>query len=1392
VPVNVAALRVSDADATGVTPRFQGNAVAFDKLPYGPLAKQASTGDMVWRPLQYGDSPTPALERGIHLHWELPEHFRRGTLDPDTHAIAFPHAPTRWLVVRSLSVYDTSRNVYGAMRHTSWVIESDFVAAQMGPDRYGIIRPTVAVPLTVPPGLLDSGRPYMYMGRVVEAASWDPKTERPADYLPAYTDPSGNPLYLTAIGFAGAAFPSYYPDCRSVFGFWDSFADADDVYKPMEQNNPLRFRVSYSLMGWLPDPAEDPLTSLPAAVTSAYDDYVRHCVREQVPVDTTPTAVFQRIASERYGWEFSANAISYTLGEDHLLTSLEVPEATICAGVVQDVVWKVEDPSVDTPFLAAPDDKAAWTDDVEIAVGNTTPEAVSALVKSQLPAPHDKGVLASYETVLNALQLGLLRELEPATTFITLEEALHENAFTKVDGGHLWTVQAAATPDTPDISAPQLTLPLTLAEELNLLNAAQQAYDTARDRLVVIRQQLFMDWIIFVKQLVANPASPVIPTNAFSSFLVTSTGGELNEVIAEGARVGLVSYERDPQTGHIVGISTTAGPGTLAATLVAAYKTVKAALDDLDAEWRLDAIPGPAYWQATDPVLLMEGERLEPVRRNGPTTAIAVRSDGELVGALDLRTASASYRVEATAVHDLPVPPAPLPFADVATALMGEGALLDPQYAAAIAAASGAADPSALATAIAASQGGQSPLDGASDGGLYAAVRAPGYRPVENPTETVQAPVALTVTFTNAGQIALAPDAVGWNAQTALPEFSPTRMDPFLPVWLTWTVCLDPLARGDQGYAAKTMEDCFALDADGVDYVYPLPPSFTTGGEVKYRGAVVLSKKPTVSLAEQISRYMADYPDDIADPELQKARDDIAGRKIMSQALDTLSLEQTLRTTIPQIPVVDLVKRPDLVTAAIARAATAIPGDSWYVGGFNSLTPTSTGIGAEYNFGPLRAGFMEIQELRIVDGFGQLMDLDTASRTSSGALKIAPSAAMSPVAGDEANAEKAYLHPRLLAPCRVDAHWLSATHNDEVPGVTSDFVEMNDHPATSPVCGWIVPNHLEVSLAFYDADGSPIGSFGIEHGDNVYRTRAGNTSNPGNNLEIDLSQPGINVHVARVMRFVYKQSGGFLRDLMSSIAGAEGFISPLGSGQDVALSTLIGRPLAIARTVQAISSSAGALPVSQANTSASDALAQVVKNGWTRYDERQAHTSAALDTVRFSIRFGDLMNIDDGLVAYLPESSDTDPYSIVYSPAAPADGGNGVKRPDATTVEATVNAAPQTFTMIVDPRAPVHVTTGVLPTASLRIPPDQYLRAMQQLAVTFTTRPVLRDQLDLRLPLPVQVGFGWAWIAPGEAPQPLTGASSSDVPIYGYGPQRVLEGWLDLIPNPPTPEQGRG
>lgn len=1384
LPLNVAGIRVSSADDSGITSTFAGRTAMFDKLPYQVNTPASSTGDQIWRTL---DRPAAeSLGPGIHLHWELPDYFKRGVQDPDTGQIRFPPAPNRWLVSRTLRLWDEHTQAYGVPQATGWVVESDYLTpTPPTPDRRGVTRLPVAVPLRAP----GSTVPYLFQGRPLAAATWDPDGTPAGDYLPAYTGADHQPLRLTSIGFVGAAFSGYYPDCRTVFGHWDTFEDVDQVFSAIWGGNPITFAASYAVTGWLQDPSDDPLTDFAARVTAAYDGLVTHCAKEKVPIPQTPADVFCSMAERDLGWVFTTDAVAYTLHADSTLASLTSPTATLCAGTLADVVWNGSG-----PFLGSPAKGGGWSDQVQIAAGNTTAEAVAALVAGQLPAPtpgSEPIILEAYETLLEALQLGLLRDLESdGNALVALGRARHDKGFSSVDGGHTWTVQTTAEAGHP--SSGEVTLPLALAEQLALLNRAQLAYDQARSALVTQRQQLFMDWLTYVQNLVIK--APL--ANALAGFLAASGTGELKAVVAAGAAVGLVDYQTDPTGGQIVGVTTGSGPQTLAGVLVAAHRTVAAALTALapphqPAPWQLDAVPAPPFWMPTDPVLVIEGKRIEPVRRNGPGTTIAARTDQQLLTVLDITgTGDGHWTVDASELTGLAELSAAVP--DGVGETLVEAALLDPQRSTELATLAGAGAPADLATLLGAAVGGQSPLDPPVGAGLFAAVQAGAPRTVDPRQQVGSGGSALTVRFTHPGAGGYAPDAVGWSDQPSLPEFSTRRFDPYLPVWMLWSGDLDPLAPKGQtpgAYAAGAVTEQFRLDPTTLDFDYSAPARFTTGTPIGYRGEVVLSKTPMVNLVSQIDGYLDEFAADPADPELIAARTDLANKRVMSQALDTFGLAQTLRQTIPQLPVMDLTVSLDIPTRQIAAAANADPGDSWYDSGFNALQPVLTGAQALGNFGPLRAGFLELRSLSLVDVFGQPLTLDTATHTPSDALVVTAAGTLAPAPGDTANADKLYLPPRVLTPTRLDAQWLSADVDTRVAGVTEDVLESGDQPATSPVCGWLLPNHLDVSLMCYDADGRAVGSFS-RIGDTVrYRTRAGNLANPRDDLATDIgprpsagpapSRP-VNPHLALLMWFLDGRSATFLSDLLATVDASQTFIAPSHAAQDVATSVLIGRPLALVRMAFGLSTSGGTLPVNQSQTALDDAI----KGTWTTYAQRQVGASAALGGVGYHVVLGDHSDLDDGLVAYLPESDRPDPYEVVYSTVA-VGTDPALQRPGPDTLTFTVNAAqPQLFTALVDPRAPIHVTSGLLPTTSMQIPPGQYAAALQQLEVTFTTRPVLADQLGLRLPLPPEPGYLWAWVAPGEAPVPLPATTQPETPVYGHGPQTLNEGWISLQPDP--------
>ncbi|HBF35137.1 TPA: hypothetical protein DDW35_11310, partial [Candidatus Sumerlaeota bacterium] len=530
---------------------------------------------------------------------------------------------------------------------------------------------------------------------------------------------------------------------------------------------------------------------------------------------------------------------------------------------------------------------------------------------------------------------------------------------------------------------------------------------------------------------------------------------------------------------------------------------------------------------------------------------------------------------------------------------------------------------------------------------------------------------------------------------------------------------------------------------------------------------------------------------DPADASLDAIKQYYLQQNILSQALSGFSTEQTLQTYIPAITVQDLIKGGrDSITMAINNAAGATSGDNWYDFGFNNVAPIGTGPLAQGNFGPLRSGFMEVEYLEIVDVFGQRMQLLTDTHTSDGSLQVIPCMNFAPQSTDTINTGKIYLPPRILAPSRLWFRWLSADFTPDVPGIDSDFVETNTHPATSPVCGWILPNHLDNNLFFYDSTGLPIGSFGIEHNQLVYRTRPGNLNNQQDDLSIDIGTPKapiVNPNLAQFMWYVKGQNAGFLQDWMQAILNSDTFINPANYAQNNGLAVLVGRPLALTRAVLNMETSGNVLPLSQADTDADAPYPSDINNNNYIYKNRMATSGAKLENVQFPVRLGDLANLDDGLVGYLIESGSSDtPYTTLYAPAASGSGKNNVVQPTSTTVQLTLNATtPITLTLLVDPRAGVHATTGVLPVANLQIPMDQYGQAMRSMAMTFFTHPMLQGAQGLVVPLPQESGLAWNWIFPdAEYPISLQANAANQNANWGFTPQTVLEGWLQLSEAP--------
>ena len=154
--------------------------------------------------------------------------------------------------------------------------------------------------------------------------------------------------------------------------------------------------------------------------------------------------------------------------------------------------------------------------------------------------------------------------------------------------------------------------------------------------------------------------------------------------------------------------------------------------------------------------------------------------------------------------------------------------------------------------------------------------------------------------------------------------------------------------------------------------------------------------------------------------------------------------------------------------------ASALSDMDVLTGGFDGLNTLLrggfAGNGAEHPgpndaapspFFGVRAGFLQIMKLRLVDGFGQFVDLlSDASH---------PVITSGPMTVPE-RTDLVALPPRFTSPARLTLRYVDGAGSGN---------EANLDPKSgntiSPVCGYLMPNHLDGAIEFFGQDGNNIG-----------------------------------------------------------------------------------------------------------------------------------------------------------------------------------------------------------------------------------------------------------------------------------------------------------------------------
>lgn len=415
------------------------------------------------------------------------------------------------------------------------------------------------------------------------------------------------------------------------------------------------------------------------------------------------------------------------------------------------------------------------------------------------------------------------------------------------------------------------------------------------------------------------------------------------------------------------------------------------------------------------------------------------------------------------------------------------------------------------------------------------------------------------------------------------------------------------------------------------------------------------------------------------------------------------------------------------------------------------------------DFNPMRTGAMSLNALRLVDTFGQIQDLDLSSISCCDNL--------TPTETDK----DVELPPRLVQPARLDLNWLSAT---------DDTMEMNSHPATTPVCGWVLSNHLDNSLMVYNTAGAALGEI----------DQNGNWSEAiGSDAALDAVSEISNSHLQNMVSTIISltsQDNTYLADFILTLDQSMTMIEPDNASQQQGLALLIGQPVALVRA---------SLNLELQGETA-------IHQGWPDFREdlsRETRDTDGVEHIQFPIRVGEYQQLNDGLVGYWVESEpDVFANDTFYAPQTEGIDNTLIEThtDDPINVVQSLESNAVTLTMLMDPRGSIHATSGILPTVVRTIPPDQYSAALEALEVSFLTTPILTNSNQISLPLPNEAGYQWTWIQKeddgngnlSEVPTqqfPADGDPDDEVYIGAVNPkatfagtQEIREGWLKLSP----------
>ena len=1190
---------------------------------------------------------------GVTLHWALPDaltHGRQQSGSPpgDGGGIQFPLTPNRWLIVRTSPNPQSppSSPPPGSRIARAWIVQSDYLGDD-GSNEF--LRP-------------DNPQVVTNLGRSSTLEEWQGESSPPAA------------SFLQAVGPGDATFAAYIANINNVFSFQDDLSDLTGS-PPNNVTNPIA--LNYLVAGWYADPTTDPLYG-------ATDEQTWLTLMNELK------------------WSLDNTSDNPNSPPQGLPSPL--PRQVLCHGMVYDVQWYGPGPN-------APSQSGVPTGDPEplIAIGNTSIDALAALIEYQINQVSPPGVGANVARVLEAFQYNLLPTLDEAGGSDKLNQQIHDAWFGSAPGGTIWEVikpPPIHSPPAPGRESPPSFGPVPLsppeAALLEQLNDAQTELDRLDRLLPAAQYELYALWWKTGYCAAQNTFSP--PEGC----------GSLPDLQPQIEAVQELRNTTIPQA--------TALRDDLQTKLAAMLKSPLALVNR----------SRPRFWQPLDPVVLVYGagrsyKHGEDGRFSEDGTLFC-RMTGQTISSITVASPSTSGPPSATVTVGNLVSPPPIPTGGPVPleipSLIVEAFFLDTGNADTIATTalellSLPADPAAVES-LAATVRKQQTL-------IWNKDFQPG-NPLDPPTVAELSGLDGTLP----SLIAVMPWAAPWS-----------------PLYLDWEIEWTSSANQPASPPSSVLAN---WQFNGLDYEWG--GGLDAGPTETISGRTLLTPQAAGALQDRLAQFFQEeslMPPSASPPDwlpvtlkaLGEFLATVGNWDLLSQSLSGFHQYLIMRDPGQRIlPGADIANVVDSATQALP-----IPGASFY---------------------PVRAGHFKLTKLWIVDDFGQIFNPIAMSHQNPAVYQPIVSQWLQTPPSVPDNLQLVQLAPRVAQLGRLSFRFSSAQ-----PGGG----ESSSDPDTSPVCGWLLPNHLDQSLMVYDAGGNALGELLLTGVAANLRTRWDPA--PDSPSAVGAPVNIANDYLCGFVEGLLNQPGGggaALLELLAVVDATTWTIDPLGGSGNQGLSVLIGNPLALVR-----------------------ARLTLELDGPPVYDQSLPATgqgvTAAFTEIDFPVRLGSLVLRDDGLLGYFLDSdfsqfnSVYNPYDFVSPPKTSPPNVYVVQNDVRLQFNSDLTSPPGSqsnacVTMVLDPRGSVHASAGILPVKSITLPPYYVSPALTRMEVTFRTGPLLSDPETLRMPLPAEKQGQWQWLQRSDVTTwatPDAGIVKADATArLSTRPQIVREGWLKL------------